>query len=175
MMKVWHKLFVVAVIFIFSILQLSVFPFIHLIAITPNLLMGFTASEAIMRGQRAGMFTGVLCGLVMDMSGGYVFGAFTLIYAFFGFVAGYANKLFLPDDIKWPLFVFVVTDFVYGIVVYVLFFLFFGDFSFAFYLLRVIIPETVYTVVVMLLLYPLILRLDNKFLESEKRNAKKFI
>jgi rod shape-determining protein MreD len=50
-----------------------------------------------------------------------------------------------------------------------------GRFDFAYYFTRVILPEVIYTIVVTMLMYPLVLK-TNELLEArEKRRAQKFV
>ena len=62
----------------------------------------------------------------------------------------------------------IVSDFIYGFCIYVILFLLRGKTDFGFYLKQVIIPEGIYTIVVTILLYPLIMRI-NKLLEKDEK------
>ena len=58
---------------------------------------------------------------------------------------------------------------------YVLMFLMRGRLQFSYYFMEVILPEIIYTAVVTMILYPVILVI-NKWLEAgEKRSARKFV
>ena len=65
--------------------------------------------------------------------------------------------------------------FLYGIVIYFLMFLLRSDFDFLYYLNRIIVPEMIYTIVITLGLYPLILLINQKLEAEEKRSASKFV
>lgn len=170
-----HKIFVMISIFIFALFQCSIFPISPLLSITPNLLLGLTISFALMRGSKSGMTIGFICGLVIDILSGTTPGAYALLYLFVGFLGGMFNKLFYPEELRFPLFLIAIGDFFYGILVYLVFFLMRGDLGFTHYLLAIIIPEMIYTFVCMIVLYPIILKIEGRFLEKEKRNAKKFV
>ena len=58
---------------------------------------------------------------------------------------------------------------------YILMFLLRGRFHFPYYFTRVILPEALYTIVVTIVLYPLILKVNQKLEEKEKRSAQKFV
>ena len=64
---------------------------------------------------------------------------------------------------------------VYGLVIYVLMFLLRSEFDFLHYFSHIIIPELIYTIVVTLGLYPLILFVNHKLEAEEKRSASKFV
>ncbi len=50
-----------------------------------------------------------------------------------------------------------------------------GQFHFGYYLLHVIIPELVYTVLIMIVLYPVLLKINQKLEAVEKRSGIKFV
>ena len=50
-----------------------------------------------------------------------------------------------------------------------------AKFDIGYYMLHVIIPEIVYTAVVSLILYPLILKINTRLDEIIQRSAKKFV
>ena len=58
---------------------------------------------------------------------------------------------------------------------YVIMFLLRSRFDFVYYLLHIILPEIVYTIVVTLLLYPLILWINTRLERGELRSGKKFV
>ena len=68
-----------------------------------------------------------------------------------------------------------VSDIVYNVAVYVLKFMFRGQFHFGYYLLHVIVPELVYTVLIMIFLYPILLKINQKLEAVEKRSGIKFV
>ena len=61
-----------------------------------------------------------------------------------------------------------------NLVIYVLMFLLRSRFHFFYYLKAVIIPELVYTMVISIFLYILLLKINQRIEVIEKRRAKKF-
>jgi rod shape-determining protein MreD len=57
----------------------------------------------------------------------------------------------------------------------VLMFLFRVRLNLPYYMVHVIIPEMIYTTIVAVFLYPLLMRINNKLEEIEQRSAKKFV
>ena len=88
---------------------------------------------------------------------------------------GLFEQLFFDEDIKLPLFLITLSEFLYGIVIYFLMFLLKSDFKFPYYLGRIIVPELIYTIMVTLIVYPLILWVNHKLEVEEKRSASKFV
>ena len=85
------------------------------------------------------------------------------------------RTLFYPEDIKLPITLILCSDFFYGLTCYVILFLLRAKFDFSYYLVHIILPEMVYTVVVTLFLYPVILRVNHSLEQQEKRGEKKFV
>ena len=94
---------------------------------------------------------------------------------YIGFVNGKFSRIFYPEDIKLPLALIIVSDISYGLICYILMFLLRGRFHFPYYFTSVILPEALYTIVVTIILYPLILKINQKLEEKEKRSAQKFV
>lgn len=144
---------------ILFILQSAVFPHLSFGQVVPNLIVIAVASFGFMDGIWYGMLAGAFCGFLQDVFFGDVLGLYTMIYLFIGYMNGKLNNIFYPEDIKLPLLSVVVSDLFYGSVCYVLLFLLRGKLSAGFYYSRVIFPELVYTVIVTMVLYPLLLLL----------------
>ena len=59
--------------------------------------------------------------------------------------------------------------------IYVFQFMLQSDFHFPYYLGHLIIPEMLYTVILTLIVYQIILRINRKLVEEEKRSASRFV
>lgn len=165
---------VFTIIFCFC-LQCTVFRTLNFGGIGPNLLIIVTSVFGFMNGKKSGTVIGFFSGLLIDIFFGEVLGFYALIYMYIGFANGAFHKIFYPEDIKLPLILITVSDVVYGFVTYFLMFLLRSRFQFPYYFIHVILPEIVYTIVITIFLYPIILLLNKRFIEEEKRSAKKFV
>ncbi len=170
-----RKLTVFLIISICFILQCTLFQAFSFASISPNLLIVAVSSFGFMRGRKEGMWIGFFSGLLLDLFFGSVIGFYALVYAYIGYVNGFFRKRFFPDDIKLPLILIAASDLSYNMLVY--FFLFFlrGRFRFGYYFLHIMLPELVYTILVTIVLYFLILRINQKLESIEKRSASKFV
>ena len=164
-----------AVILASYILLCTVFPALAISNIKPNLMLIVTASFGFMRGPREGMFLGFASGLLIDIQYGDMIGFYALIYLAAGFINGLFEQMYFDEDIKLPLFLIAGSDFIYGVVIYFLMFLLRSDFQFLYYLNRIIIPEAIYTIVITLAVYPLLLFINRRLEAEEKRSASKFV
>ena len=170
------RFFITAVIIIAAyLLQCTVFSSLELAGIKPNLLIIITASFGFMRGSREGMLVGFVSGLLADIQFGDMIGFYALIYLLVGFINGLFQRLYFDEDIKLPLFLISISEFLYGIIVYFLTYLLRSDFNFLLFLNKIILPELIYTIVITLGLYPLILFINHKLEAEEKRSASKFV
>lgn len=171
------KRFIVTAFFIFIcfLLQCTVFRALAFGGIVPNLLIVLTASFGFMRGEKTGLLIGFFSGLLVDIFFGSVIGFYALIYMYIGYMNGKFSAIFYPEDIKLPITLILCSDFFYGLICYIILFLLRGKFDFSYYLVHIIFPEMVYTVVVTLFLYPVILRVNHSLEQQEKRGEKKFV
>lgn len=170
-----RKLVVFFIIIISFLLQSTVFEALAFASISPNLLLVVTSSFGFMRGRKEGMWIGFFCGLLFDVFAGNVIGFYTLIYMYIGYINGFFRKMFFPEDIRLPIFLICASDLACNILIYVFLFLLRGRLDFPYYLLHIILPELVYTIVVTIVLYFIILKLNQQLEMIEKRGATKFV
>ena len=157
------------------LLQCTVFKALSIASISPNLLIVVVASFGFMRGKKEGIFVGFFAGLLLDIMFGTVIGFYALIYMLIGYGNGFFQRVFYDEDIKLPLALIAGSEFLYGMVIYVLLFMLKSDFHFLNYLRHVIMPELVYTILVTLVLYQIILHINRRLEEEEKRSARRFV
>lgn len=170
-----RKIVVTLFIMICFILQCSVFSGLAFAGIIPNLMIILTSSFGFMRGEKEGLLIGFFCGLLCDVFCGSFLGFFAMVLMYIGYLNGKFSRIFYPEDIKLPLALIVVSDISYGVLCYVLMFLLRGKLNFPYYFSSVILPEALYTIVVTMFLYPLILKVNQKLEAREKRSAQKFV
>lgn len=157
------------------LMQSTVFQALAFGGIVPNLLIVLTASFGFMRGEKAGLIIGFICGLLCDICYGDIIGFQSLIMMYIGYLNGKFSGIFYPEDIKLPMVLIILSDFSFGVINYFLLFLMRGRLNFPFYLRTIIIPEVIYTTIVTLVLYPIILKINYALEIREKNSAQKFI
>lgn len=170
-----RKIVVTVLIIICFVLQCSVFDGLAFAGIIPNLMIIITSSFGFMRGEGEGLVIGFVCGLLVDIFFGNFLGFYALVLMYIGYLNGKFSGIFYPEDIKLPLALIVISDLSYGIVCYALTFMLRGRLQFNYYFTRIIMPEALYTTLVTLLLYPLVLKVNEKLEKLEKRSAHKFV
>lgn len=170
-----RKIIVTIFILVCFILQCSVFTSLSFAGIIPNLMIILASSFGFMRGEKEGLVIGFFCGLLSDIFFGDFLGFYALVIMYIGYINGKFSRIFYPEDIKLPIALIVISDLSYGILCYILMFLLRGRLNFSFYFTKVILPEAIYTIVVTMFLYPLILKVNTALESMEKRSAQKFV
>ena len=160
-----RKVTIFFIIVICFLLQSTVFQALSFASISPNLLIVVVSSFGFMQGRKEGMWIGLFCGLLLDIFFGDVFGFYTIVYMVIGYINGMFRKIFYPDDIKLPMMLILGSDLVLGLIMYLLRFLSRKKVHFGYYLGHIIIPEMVYTLVITLGLYFILLKI-NQHLEK---------
>ena len=157
------------------LLQSTVFQALSFASISPNLMIVVVSAFGFMRGKKEGLWIGFFTGLLLDVFTGSILGFYALLYMYVGYFNGFFRKMFYPEDIKLPMLLIAVSDFSCSLIIYFLLFLFRGKFDILYYLLNIMIPELVYTMVVTIFLYFIILKINQKLETIEKRSAVKFV
>lgn len=157
------------------LLETNVFGRIQLISTTPNLLIVVTAAFGFMRGKKEGMLVGFFSGLLLDIFFGDLLGFYALLYMLIGYCNGFFKRLFYDEDIKLPIILIATSDFLYGNAVCLFLFVMRSRFHYLYYLRHIIIPELIFTIVITIVLYQLILKMNQKLEAEEKRSASKFV
>ena len=169
-----RKIVLFVIITICYLLQTTVFHWLAFADIVPNLLIIVVSSFGFMRGKKEGLLVGFFCGLLIDIFCGFYIGVYALIYMYIGYINGLFQKRFYPDDIKLPLLLIGGSDIICNFIIYIIMFLLRSRFHFMYYLTSIIIPELVYTMVISIFLYIILLKINQKIEMIEKRSAKKF-
>jgi len=153
------------------ILQGSIFPYLAFANIKPNILIIITASFGFMRGSKDGMFVGFFAGILLDIQFGEILGFYAILYLVLGYLNGLFEQVYYKNEIRLPLFLIGGSSITLGLLIYFLRFVLRGEFNLFFYLQNIILPELIYTVVISLVLYRIILRVNERLEAEEKRSA----
>ncbi len=152
--------------------QSTMYDFISLAEIMPNVLLILVVSSAYMRGRMTGLFLGLFCGLLLDLSSGaYVVGLYALMYMLIGYFIGYTHKVYSNEDYTLPIIIIAVSDLIYGFFFYVFEFLLRGRLNVFYYFRRIILPEIIYTVAVSIILYKLLHMINNHLDRRQDKEA----
>lgn len=163
------------IMFFCFLLQSTIFKRLSFGGISPNLLIITTTSIGFMRGEKQGLMAGFICGLFIDIFYGDVIGLYAMLYMYIGYLNGKFSRIFYPEDIKLPLALIALSDLSYGMICYIVLFLLRGRLNFPYFFLHIILPETVYTIVMSIILYPILLYLYKKLNVEENRSEESLV
>ena len=166
------KILIIAlVVYMGFLLQISVFSHFRLAGVIPNILICIVSTYGFMKGRKYGIVIGFCTGLLLDIFAGTLFGMYALIYMYIGLLNGFFKKQFFGDDLKLPMILIGTSDLVYGILTYLALFAIRSQYDFYYYLMNIILPEVVYTLLVSIFVYYTILKLNNWVEKLEKKGS----
>lgn len=139
----------------------------ELAGVVPNLLLIVTMSFGLMRGRREGLLVGFVSGLLIDIFFGSALGPFAFIYMTLGYANGFFHRIYYVEDVLLPMLMITLNDFIFNVVVYAVYFLLRNRLNFGEYLVDIILPEMIYTIIVTLFFYKILVRI-NKMLKQSK-------
>ena len=167
-----RKIVLALLIIITFVLQSTLFKWLQIASISPNLLLILTVSFGFMCGKTTGLFVGFFSGLMIDIFYGNLFGFNALIYMYIGFFNGFLYKIYYDEDIKVPLVLVAVSDLAYGGLVYAFQFMLRGRLDLPGYMRQIIFPELVYTLIVTILFYRIFFRINKKLSAMEAKGQR---
>ncbi|MDF2541985.1 MAG: putative rane protein [Herbinix sp.] len=166
------RLIVIAIeIIICFLIQSTMFHYIAMAKVMPNLLLILVVSTAYMRGRMTGLFVGLFSGLLVDLSFGNVVGLYALFYMLIGYFVGFSHKIYSEDDYTLPIIFVAVSDLIYGFLYYIFEFLLRSRLNILYYLRRMILPEVIYTVVISIFLYKLLHMINMRLNRTRNEEA----
>lgn len=139
------------------ILQSTIFQFLGIRGIVPNLLLAGVISVAMTAGSDLeALGYGLGAGVVYDLLWGRVFGINALLMMYIAVGAYYAAGYVYRKNITVGAAFAFLASLIYDILFYVLSFTIFGNGKFLFVMFRIIIPAAAYTAVLQVIIYPVI-------------------
>ena len=88
---------------------------------------------------------------------------------YIGYINGKFCGIYYPEDIKLPLVLISLSNITGSVLEYIFTYLIRGRLHFGYYLIHIILPEILYTIVLTLLIYPIIVVIFNAFEKSSKK------
>ena len=106
-----------------------------------------------------------------EQQGGDILGFYALVYMFIGYLNGFFKSIFYPEDIKLPMILIAASELAYCFICFVFLFMLRGKFNLGYYFIHIFLPEIAYTILVTLIVYKLILYVNEWLDRVEKRHA----
>ncbi len=157
----------------FFLIQSSVFRGLAYSGAVPNLLLILTCSFGYLRGERSAMWAGFISGMLMDIFGMNVLGMYALMYVYLGYLAGLCHSWYEPAEFRIPLAMIFTGDLAMLLLQFLLFYVLNGDFGFRYYMTGKALPEIAATMLLSIVVYPLLLFVDERFVNVDTAEKKK--
>ncbi len=139
--------------------------------ISPNLLIILPVLFGFLKGKGEGIYTGFVCGIFYDLFSYSILGLSSIAMMYIGYTAGYFYQKYEEREILMPIAMVGAGNLAYGFLSYVVNFLLHNKLDILYYLKRFIIPEVVYTVIVTIAIYRIIIFLNKHFEGKERKRA----
>ena len=138
---------------ILYLIQTTIFNKITVAGIKPNVVIILVVLIGYKYGKIPGMLMGFFMGLFLDLTESDYIGYYSLIYPIIGYLVGFSNKLYTNDSTLIPLGLVGASDFMLNFLIFITGFLLRNRLDLPYYMMRIILPEVVYTIIVSVLLY----------------------
>ena len=147
-MKALKVLFYGIWLFAIAILQPTLISAISIFGVAPDLFLVFVVAAAMLRGKRAGAICGVSSGLVFDLLIGRMIGVNAILFMYAGLFAGLVCEKFISGtgSVAGAVIVFAIS-LLCGIIYYIAYNMVWGDIGFWTALIRIVIPESIYSAI----------------------------
>lgn len=146
---------------------------IHIRGISPNFNIMIIVSFALLRGSKEGSIIGFFTGLIMEILFSTGRGYSAIIGACIGYFCGKFNKDFYRENLILPFMLTMISTIIAGLAKSIPFLLR-GQRNYLYFFKNIIIPETIYTIVLSIIIYQLMYVINEKIERNEKTNRKIF-
>lgn len=172
-MKILNIIFYAVWLLIAALLQPTVMRWIGIFGTSPNIFLIFVIATALIRGKEAGAVCGLIFGLALDMLVGRMIGVNALIFLYAGFFAGILCERFISGSgVVTAAVITLSASVLCGVTYYIAYSMIWGDIGFWRALFRVILPESLYTGVISLILFA---PMRKSFQLIQKRDGIRFV
>ena len=166
-----EKITVALFLFLCFLLQSSVFPLFSVTRIVPDMIILCVCITGWLRGEHAAMHCGFFGGLFLDVFFMDTLGLHALIYVYLGFLAGQFHRFYDEHEYRIPLMMITVGDLCVLLIRFLLFDVLYGNFRFGNYLIDRCLPEIVMTLLAGIILYPIVLRIELRFVQFTRNKS----
>ena len=156
------------------ILQSTALHLIEIRGVIPDTMIIIIVSYALLRGQAAGAVTGFFAGLLYDIISGSSLGFYALMGFLTGYFCGICHRNFYRENYILPVTLSAVSNLLIGLVIYITGFLLKNNYHIFYYLISVIIPQSVYTGIAAIIVYRLLYSINNKVEKKEREKRRLF-
>lgn len=170
-MRIAISILVVILTYVF---HTTVFGFLSIGGIVPNIPLILVVSYALLRGKKEGAAIGLGMGALFDIFLGTHFGFYSVVFAGIGYLIGRNQPEFYRENYILPMFfcIFATAIFEFAHFLEQLFFQ--QGSSFVYFLFQLLLPMVVYTAVLTMPIYRLLFGLDEWLVSKERYKHRLF-
>jgi len=155
------------IVFLNFVLQTTLFPYVAILGVVPQTSILLIVSYAILRGDVEGAVLGFCIGFLQDVVFMDYLGLFALLFGLTGFVCGKPFKDFFKDSFMLPVILAFFAMIGYEIVFYFIHFMMQG--RLVDYFRIIILPGTIYTMLLAIPMYHIVFFVNKRLERYEKR------
>ncbi|MCX7923841.1 MAG: rod shape-determining protein MreD [Clostridia bacterium] len=160
-------------IFAIILMQSTVFEYVRIYNVKPNLFIVFIVSIALLRGNVEGAVVGFFAGLSQDIMSGKLLGFYSLLGLYLGLLLGSVNKRLYRENILVVIFFTFISTVAYEVVVCVFGLLFITEVDIVYAMKNIILLEALYNCLAAIFIYIIAVKLNHKF-EAANSSKRKY-
>lgn len=165
-----REIVILGILLLNLVIQSSIFPFIEILHVKPDTLLALVVSFALLAGNPTGAVVGFFGGLFQDILFGNNIGLHALQYMIVGYLIGTLyGKLYIGKFLV-PILAVIVGNIIKQSIMLAYNFFSQSDIPLDKILFEIMVPEILYTLILIPLVYHLVVRLySNKFMNRKWR------
>lgn len=148
------------VLIILYVVQTSILPYVAYNRQSPDLLLLFVMSFAILKGSKRSVLVGLTAGLLKGLAGGSFFGVDAFSYTLIAFIVGRFHRDVYKESIVMPFVAGVTTTLMYYAIVMAFMIMFGFKFSILEHVQNILLPMIVYEFIFSYPIYRLTVKLN---------------
>lgn len=140
------------------ILQTSLLKFLPIFDNGGNLILVFVVCFSFINDTKLAIFTGLFAGIIVDINAGIYMGVYEFIFMYIAYFSSKLGRIFLSNNLNILIIVTGTWELLYNIIVYIFTFLIRQRYYFVDYVVYIMIPDILLTIILVLFAYkPIIL------------------
>lgn len=156
--------------FVIYFLQVNIFNNFTIAGIKPNLFIIYILFIGLFANQILGISFGVVTGLILDLLYGKTIGVTAIMLCAVGYLGSYFDRNFSKENKLTIIFMVIGTTIVFELGTYFLNSIILDYEREYLYFLKIVLIETLYNVLLVIILYPLIQKIGYSIDRNYKRN-----
>lgn len=153
------------------LLQATLFEYIEIFGVKPNLIIVTTIAYALIRGKEEGAIYGLFSGLLLDIMAGKIIGMYAILGLYLGLIIGILHKNLNNENYLNTILLTGAGTFFYNIFHYILNLSVDTSKQFFVYIMSIILPEVVYNSIFSVFVYFIVIYI-NKKLDYKNRSVR---